>query len=136
MRRAPDERERPDPGRCRRPAEARAARILAETAVAALREADIERLIHVIGPHPRVTVDTGGEPGGTGWPSLLRALGFADRVPPAWEVHPVNGGPGLVGRRDGSVTMVVVLAGCVGAVSDVWIVANPDKLRRWNGRSS
>ena len=132
MRRAPDERERRDPGGCGRSAESQAAWALAEEVLAALREADLGRLIRMVGPHPRVAVDSGEEPGAADCPRLLRALGFTDRVPPSWELHAVNGGPGLVCRRDGSVVAVVVLAGGIGAVTDVWVVANPDKLRRWN----
>lgn len=125
MRRAPGERERPDPERCG----------AAAAMLAALQASDVERLIRAVGPHPRVVVDRGREQTGAGWPFLLRALGLASPSAPAWEQRSVNGGPGLVGRRDGRVVVVIVLAGAVGAVTDVWIVANPDKLGHWNGTS-
>ena len=89
MRRAPDERERRDPGGCGRSAESQAAWALAEEALAALREADLGRLIRMVGPHPRVAVDSGEEPGAADCPRLLRALGFTDfRIP--WPRNPAQ----------------------------------------------
>ena len=130
MRRARDERERPDPSDTA--AAAAASEALAAEVLAAVTAADVDRLIRAVGPQPRITVDSGQEQDGAGWPLLLRALGFAAPARPAWRLRSVNGGPALVGSRERSVVVVVVLAGAVGAATDVWIVANPDKLRQWN----
>lgn len=108
---------------------------LAAAVLAALQTSDIDRLVRAIGPHPRAIVDRGQE-AGAGWPFLLRSLGFADASPTTWVRRSANGGPALVGSREGKVVAVVVLAGVVGAATDVWIVANPDKLRHWNVSSS
>ena len=130
MRRARDERERPDPER--NSAVAAGAETLAAEVLAAITAADVDRLIRAVGPQPRITVDRGWEQGGAGWPLLLSALEFTAPVRPAWRQRSVNGGPALVGSREGSVVVVVVLAGAVGAVTDIWIVANPEKLRHWS----
>jgi RNA polymerase sigma-70 factor (ECF subfamily) len=131
MRRAPGERERPDPERCAGGSAAKT-EALAAAVLAALQAADVEGLTRALGPHPRVVVDCGREEATGGWPFLLRALGFADASRTAWVRRSANGGPALVGSRQGRVVAVVVLEGVVGAATDVWIVANPDKLRLWS----
>lgn len=130
MRRARDERERPDPER--NGAVAATAATLAAEVLAAVTAADVDRLIRVVGPQPRITVDRGQEQDGAGWPLLLRALGFAAPTRTAWRLCSVNDGPALVGSRERIVVAVVVFDGAVGAVTDIWIVANPDKLRQWS----
>jgi RNA polymerase sigma-70 factor (ECF subfamily) len=134
MRRAQGERERPDPERYGEDPAVRP-EALAAAVLAALQAADVERLICALGPHPHAIVDRGLEETGAGWPFLLRSLGFADTGRTAWAQRWANGGPALVGSRDGRVVAVVVLAGALGAATDVWIVANPDKLRRWDASS-
>ncbi len=47
--------------------------------------------------------------------------------------HPVNGHTGLVVRDAGRVIAIVILNVRARLVCDVWVVLNPDKLRRWNG---
>jgi hypothetical protein len=130
MRRGPHERGRPDAGRGH----------AVEAFLRALEEGDLARLIRVVGPNPRVVVDTGEADGDTsraegaeaGWCLLYRALGLGSPSPLSWESRAVNGGPGLVGRRSGRVVTIVVLSGSVGEITDVWIVANREKLRHWN----
>jgi hypothetical protein len=106
----------------------------------ALEEGDLARLIRVVGPNPRVVVDAGEADGDAssmedapaGWCLLYRALGLGSPSPLSWESRAVNGAPGLVGRRSGRVVTIVVLSGSVGEITDVWIVANREKLRHWN----
>jgi RNA polymerase sigma-70 factor, ECF subfamily len=133
MRRAAGERERPDPERHGEDPAVHDA--LAAAVLAALQAADVERLIRALGPLPCVIVDRGLEETGAGWPFLLRSLGFADAAGTAWVQRSANGRPALVGSRHGRVVAVVVLEGVVGAATDVWIVANPDKLRHWDTSS-
>ena len=119
MRRPLNGPERPEPDR----------RLAAEV-LQALQADDVERLSRVIGPHPRIVVDIGEEPRAWCAVSGFRP-GSADTAAPSWELRSVNGGPGLVGSRSGRVVVVAVLSGIVGDVTDIWIVANPEKLRRW-----
>jgi len=96
----------------------------------------------LVGPDARVAVDRGegfdgdsGHPvsGVAAWQLLGDAVGRSDALATTWEICSVNGGPGLVGRREGHVIEVVLIDGALGAVTDVWIVCNPDKLRHWRG---
>jgi RNA polymerase sigma-70 factor (ECF subfamily) len=130
MRRAPNGRGLPDAERRR----------LCEEFLSALQQDDLARLIAVVGPHPRVVVDTGEQPVAEpshlaepliAWSVLFRALRIGSVSALSWEAHSVNGAPGLVGRRSGRVVAVVAVSGVVGAVTDVWIVENPEKLRHW-----
>lgn len=129
MRRGPNERERPDAGGDR----------AVEAFLRALVEGDLAGLVDVVGANPRVVVDTGeaDDPAAradppAGWCLLSRTLGLGRPSPVRWESCSVNGAPGLVGRREGRVVTVVVLSGRAGEITDVWIVANPEKLRHWN----
>lgn len=130
MRRGLSERGRPDAGRWH----------AAEVFLRALEEGDLARLIHVVGVNPRVVVDAGeantvsrsAEEAPAGWCLLYRALGLGTPSPLSWESCSVNGGPGLVGRLSGRVVAIVLLAGTVGEITDVWIVVNPEKLTHWN----
>ena len=108
-------------------------RLVAEV-LSALQADDVERLNRVIGPHPRIVVDIGEEP--RSWCAVFGLRpGSSDAVALSWELRSVNGGPGLVGSRSGRVVVVAVLTGSVGEVTDIWIVANPEKLRRWRAGS-
>jgi RNA polymerase sigma-70 factor, ECF subfamily len=49
-------------------------------------------------------------------------------------VEPVNGRPGLVVRQAGQAVAVASLSVAGTEVTAVWIVLNPDKLRRWHRR--
>jgi RNA polymerase sigma-70 factor (ECF subfamily) len=59
---------------------------------------------------------------------------LAGRPRTAVTVESVNGRAGLALRRDGTAVAVVSLSVAGGEVTAVWIVVNPDKLRRWNRR--
>ncbi|KQR51307.1 hypothetical protein ASF88_19275 [Leifsonia sp. Leaf336] len=123
MRRPLNGPERPEPG----------PRLVAEV-LRALQADGVEPLSRVIGPHPRVVVDIGEEP--RAWCAVSGfSPGPADAAALSWELRSVNGAPGVVGSRSGRVIVVAVLSGIVGDVTDIWIVANPDKLRRWRAGS-
>lgn len=53
--------------------------------------------------------------------------------PDTLEMRTVNGAPGLVGRRDGVVTLVLSLNAVDGLIHGVHIVTNPDKLNHLQG---
>ncbi|MGO4592248.1 hypothetical protein AB4Z18_00365 [Leifsonia sp. 2TAF2] len=61
---------------------------------------------------------------------LRRALGDPSSL--RFEVRSVNGGPGLVASRSRVTVAVIVLAGRPGAVDQLWVVSNPDKLDGWS----
>lgn len=44
----------------------------------------------------------------------------------------MNGVPGLVGRRGGRAVAVIVMDGVPGAVTEVWVMCDPGKLRHWD----
>lgn len=101
---------------------------------------DAVLLARLLGPGVCVVVDSGeaecGPPHASGGgiaaalTSLRRALGDPSSL--RFEVRSVNGGPGLVASRSGVTVAVIVLAGRAGAVEDVWVVSNPDKLDGWS----
>lgn len=98
---------------------------------------DAGALARVLGPWARIVVDTGGAaPAAPPAVGVLAVIGrLSDVLGPAdgltLEVRSVNGGPGLLAVRCGAPVAVVVLRGRVGAVTDVWVVADPCKLQRW-----
>jgi RNA polymerase sigma-70 factor (ECF subfamily) len=87
----------------------------------------------------RLTIDSGGAaslPAGvvTGHAPAAAALhdllaGFTDPQPSAAEV---NGAPGIVLRSGGRVAAVLAVHPRRGRITDLWVVANPDKLRHWD----
>src|SRR5690348_7537673 len=107
--------------------------------VAGFRDAyaadDVAALARLLGPWTSLVVDVGESatplPPALGVLAViagLRAvLGPADAL--RLEARSVNGGPGLLATRCGDPVAVVVLRGRVGAVTDVWVVADPCKLR-------
>ncbi|MDN4614056.1 hypothetical protein P5G50_06265 [Leifsonia sp. F6_8S_P_1B] len=109
--------------------------------VAGFRDAyameDLAALARILGPWVRIAVDA-GEQATAPPPALgvIAVIGLLHQVlgPPGdltLEVRSVNGGPGLLVTRCGDPVAVVVLRGRVGAVTDLWVVADPGKLLRW-----
>ena len=102
----------------------------------ALGTGDACAVARVLGPVARVVVDP-GRAGLRAGPALAAdpaahlvvVLGPAEGL--QLTVRSVNGAPGIVARRDGAATAVVVASGRPGAASTVWVVANPEKLREW-----
>ncbi|WP_295123301.1 hypothetical protein [uncultured Leifsonia sp.] len=119
--------ERPEPDRR-----------LALEVLRALRAGDVEQLLRVIGPHPRVVVDGCGHGDELRLQCAMLDCPVSRVVAAAlrWELRSVNGGPGLVGSRSGRVVVVAVLVGAVGDATELWVVANPDKLRSWSSGSA
>ncbi|NLP84225.1 siderophore-interacting protein [Microbacterium sp. CFH 90308] len=114
----------------------RAARAL----ITATRNADAAALARALHLDASLTVDGGGQVPAPRTPvrgrvavvrHLMRALGDpeVDTV-----IESVNGMPGIVVRRDGTVVGVLVLRVRRSLVCEAWLVANPDKLESWNRR--
>ena len=123
MRRAPDERGRRD----------RERRHVAADCLNAFRQGDLAGLLRAVGPDARVVVDGAGcATGADTWRLLGDVLDWSLERSLNWELGSVNGASGLVGLQDGEVAAVIVIDGAVGAVSDIWIVADRAKLRHWN----
>ncbi|MFJ7326073.1 RNA polymerase sigma factor SigJ [Streptomyces cyaneofuscatus] len=100
---------------------------------------DVAGLIGLLDPAAVMTADGGGLVGTVlrpveGGAHIARYMvAIADKVPGLELLErSVNGVPGLVARRDGTVMTVASfeLAGD-GRVARIWVVRNPEKLRPW-----
>jgi RNA polymerase sigma-70 factor (ECF subfamily) len=97
------------------------------------------RLEILLDPGITVTVDSGGTVRAPAAPvrgvertaQLLIAL-FADEPAMVVSEQSINGQVGLLLRRGGQVVGTVGLNVRGERILDVWVVANPDKLRHWN----
>lgn len=124
-------------GRARHEAEAVAAATAVTTSLRnAYLAGDAPALGRLLGPDVHVVVDRGGDaslPVAVGVASGLTLLHgpLGDAPSLRLDVRPMNGRSGLVASRDGRVFAVVVADGVVGAVDHLWVVADPEKLRRW-----
>lgn len=59
-------------------------------------------------------------------------LGIADRQPDLTVLErQVNGQPGLVARADGSTVAVIAVDVADTAITQIWAMRNPEKLRAW-----
>lgn len=104
---------------------------------------DIASLVSVLAPDVTLVSDGGGHVS-----AARNAVLGSDRVARfvrgitakstdlQWSIEPVNGLSGIVIRRDGEVFGVIAFDvigfdTTDGAVSSIWIVLNPDKLRHW-----
>ncbi|MET8853431.1 RNA polymerase sigma factor SigJ [Amycolatopsis sp. NPDC004625] len=101
---------------------------------------DIRGLVGLLDPEATAVADGGGLAGAAlrpvvGGERVARyAVHLVSRVPALTiEETTVNGQPGLVTRRDGTVAAVVALDVVGGVVRRIWAVRNPEKLRRWPG---
>lgn len=100
---------------------------------------DIDALIGLLDPGATATADggglalafphpiEGGERVARAWIELAgrkpASMTFAERT--------VNGRPGLVARQDGVVVTVFAFDVAVDRIQHIWVVRNPEKLRRW-----
>ncbi|WP_320777935.1 sigma factor [Streptomyces sp. CRN 30] len=101
---------------------------------------DIAALVGLLDPAAVMTADGGGVVG-----TVLRPIeggariaqymvAIADRAPGLDLVErSVNGVPGLVARRAGTVLTVASFEVTDGRVTRIWVVRNPEKLRRGGG---
>lgn len=100
---------------------------------------DVVALARLLDPEVVVVIDGGGKASITADPArgirhglelLLRLL--AAHPEATISERAVNGVPGLVLRHDRLVIGVMSVNLRSGLVRDVWVVANPEKLRSWN----
>ncbi|MFF9815352.1 RNA polymerase sigma factor SigJ [Streptomyces sp. NPDC014006] len=99
---------------------------------------DIAALVGLLDPGAVMTADGGGMVG-----TVLRPIeggariaqymaAIADKAPDLELLErSVNGMPGLVARRAGVVATVAAFDVSDGRVTRIWVVRNPEKLRRW-----
>ncbi|MFD4785495.1 RNA polymerase sigma factor SigJ [Streptomyces sp. NPDC058459] len=99
---------------------------------------DIAALVGLLDPAAVMTADGGGMAGTVlrpveGGPRIARYMAaIADRAPGLELLErSVNGLPGLVARRDGTVVTVAAFDVDAGRVARIWVVRNPEKLRPW-----
>jgi RNA polymerase sigma-70 factor (ECF subfamily) len=112
-------------------------RRLLDRLLAAIEAADQDRVLALLAPDAALISDGGGK--------VLAARNVihgADRVarfllgvarkhfPPTHEITLLSGEPGVVRWRDGQVHSALSIAGDAGLVRAIYIVLNPDKLRR------
>ncbi len=111
--------------------------------VAAFREAwqarDLERIVAMLDPSASIVTDGGGivsaslTPVFGPEPIAKLLVGAFDRQPGLrLEPSTVNGEPGLVGRAGDEIVAVIAFGIAGRLVRDLWVVRNPEKLRRWN----
>ncbi|MFF1574654.1 hypothetical protein ACFVWR_18085 [Leifsonia sp. NPDC058292] len=100
---------------------------------------DVGRLVSRLHEDAQLVVDTGGRVAGPesacGRASVLHSLGrvLGDPDVAATTAHSVNGSAGLALRdADDRVVGIITIAVRRRLVRRIWIVLNPDKLRRWN----
>ncbi|MEV5172453.1 RNA polymerase subunit sigma [Streptomyces flaveolus] len=105
----------------------------------ACADEDADRLAFLLAPEATAFFDGGGKVRALTRPvtggecvarSLLTLLAGHPRT--TLHTHPVNGRTGLVVRYDDQVAAVITLDVAGSRVVQVWVVLNPDKLRRWN----
>ncbi|GAA2395429.1 RNA polymerase sigma factor SigJ [Dactylosporangium salmoneum] len=99
---------------------------------------DIEALVGLLDPDAVGTVDGGGLVNAlprpiVGAPRLARfAVEFSAWIPAmTLRECTVNGQPGLVAERDGTIVAVIAFAVSNGRINHLWAVRNPEKLRTW-----
>ena len=109
---------------------------LLERLLAAIEAGDQGRLLALLAPDAAVISDGGGKV-----PAARNVIRGADRVARLLlglarkqalrhEIALINGAPGVVRRRAGQVHSTISIAGDAGLIRAVYIVLNPDKLRR------
>ncbi|MEU9202089.1 RNA polymerase sigma factor SigJ [Streptomyces sp. NPDC048332] len=101
---------------------------------------NVAALVGLLDPAAVMTADGGGLVGAALRPIEGGALiaqymvAIADRAPGLELLErSVNGTPGLVARRDGTVMTVASFEIADGRVTRIWVVRNPEKLRPWLG---
>nr|BFD87566.1 RNA polymerase sigma factor SigJ [Streptomyces sp. Xyl84] len=103
---------------------------------------NIAALIGVLNPAAVMTADGGGLAGAVLRPVEGGAriaqymVAIAERAPGlALLERSVNGTPGLVAERDGTVMTVASFDVADGRVTRIWVVRNPEKLRLWSAEA-
>ena len=99
---------------------------------------DIGALIRLLDPESSATADGGGKVSAAlrpieGGAQVARYLaGLLARIPDLVIAEAdVNGQPGLIGQQRGVTVTVFAFDIANGKITRIWIIRNPDKLRRW-----
>jgi RNA polymerase sigma-70 factor (ECF subfamily) len=100
---------------------------------------DIDALIGLLDPDATATADGGGRA-----TTFLRPIEGGDQIAYAWiEIakrvpsnmtflqRTVNGQPGLVAQHDGVVVTVFAFDVAGDRIRNIWVIRNPEKLRKW-----
>ncbi|MFA1547014.1 RNA polymerase sigma factor SigJ [Actinomadura chokoriensis] len=100
---------------------------------------DIDVLIGLLDPDATAIADGGGLA-----TTFLRPIEGGEQIAHAWVElarrapgdmacleRTVNGQPGLVAQQDGVIVTVFAFTIVGGRIKHIWVVRNPDKLRRW-----
>nr|BFF25424.1 RNA polymerase sigma factor SigJ [Glycomyces mayteni] len=139
------------PEACRQLASSARRRIRAERRPSAPARADLVRdfktaweardmaaLVDLLDPNASMTADGGGLVGAalhpvTGAEAIARYVLDLARWAPGMAIleRAVNGQPGLVARRDGVTAAVAAFEAGPDRIARIWVVRNPEKLRRW-----
>jgi RNA polymerase sigma factor (sigma-70 family) len=101
---------------------------------------DIAALVELLDPNASMRADGGGLVGAAlrpveGAEAIARYMVDLARLAPEMEIleRTVNGQPGLVACRDGVAVAVAAFDTSEDRIARIWVVRNPDKLRRWRG---
>jgi RNA polymerase sigma-70 factor (ECF subfamily) len=102
---------------------------------------DIDAIIGLLDPEATATADGGGLAIAflspiEGREQIARAwIEIANRVPGdmVFLERTVNGQPGLVAKQDGATVTVFAFDVAGDRIRHIWVVRNPEKLRRWTG---
>lgn len=119
---------------------AAAHRRAASALIAAIRKRDAAALGRLLHTDASLTVDGGGQVPAPHAPVRGRVAVVRQLLEVAGgpevdaTVESVNGMPGVVVRRDGTVVGVLALRLSGTIVHEAWLVTNPDKLASWNRR--
>jgi RNA polymerase sigma factor (sigma-70 family) len=104
----------------------------------ACEHGDFDTLINLLDPHVSVHIDSGGKARAARRPILgsdrtaRYFLGLMRRkFAQEFTEENVNGLPGLVSHLNGEVNGVMAVAVRDGRITDIWLIANPDKLHAW-----
>jgi len=106
---------------------------------AAWEAKDIDAIVGLLDPDATAIADSGGLALAfltpiEGSQQIARAwMEIARRVPPGMTFleRTVNGQPGLVAQQDGVTVTVFAFDVAGDRIRHIWVVRNPDKLRRW-----
>ena len=98
---------------------------------------DDEAIRHLLHRAVTLVVDSGGHVNTASIPLSGRSAAAAELVAlmtsgTSAVMASINSVPGITLQRDGRVVGIVTAEFRSGRLSSVWVVCNPEKLRRWN----
>ena len=119
----------------RRGPHAQGADTITALAIAAADQ-DADGVVSLLHPAVVTVVDSGGhvDAPSTALPGPAAAADAVLRSAVSGDVMTasVNGSPGIVIRQEGRITTVVCVRTDAGRIVELWIIRNPEKLRRWD----